>query len=201
MTLLSEVERQKVDQRDDDAFYDAPRFVTHADDAFLDRLTALYDEHTAPGDRVFDAMGSWVSHLPDTSFERVIGHGLNETELAENDRYDEWFCQNLNETQELPLADDSVDVVCCALSVQYLQFPAAVFEEFARVLDEGGHLIVSFSNRMFPTKAVHAWRQASMDERSELVAAYARAGDLSVVDRIAESGAGDPFFAVVARAT
>ena len=56
----------------------------------------------------------------------------------------------------------SVDVVCCALSVQYLQFPAAVFEEFARVLDEGGHLIVSFSNRMFPTKAVRAWRQVEV---------------------------------------
>lgn len=39
---VSEVDRTKIDAGDDDAFYDSPRFVTHADDGFLDALTETY---------------------------------------------------------------------------------------------------------------------------------------------------------------
>jgi SAM-dependent methyltransferase len=199
MAVLSDVDRQKVDDGPDDRFYDEPRFVTHADEAFLSRLTDLYGTVLEPGDRVFDAMGSWVSHLPAIELERVVGHGLNGAELDANDRYDDWFVQDLNAERTLPLADGAFDVVCCALSVQYLQYPEAVFEEFDRVLDSGGTLVVSFTNRMFPTKAVRAWRAASMTEREELVASYVRAGGMSILDRIAEGGAGNPFHAVVGR--
>ena len=38
-SVLSERDRAKLDAGPDDAFYDAPRFVTHADDGFLRRLT------------------------------------------------------------------------------------------------------------------------------------------------------------------
>jgi ubiquinone/menaquinone biosynthesis C-methylase UbiE len=130
---------------------------------------------------------------------RVVGHGLNGAELDANDRYDEWFVQNLNEDRTLPLADESFDAVLCALSVQYLQYPEAVFAEFDRVLNTGGTLVVSFTNRMFPTKAVRAWRAASMTEREELVASYIRAGGMTVIDRVGEGGPGDPFDAVVGR--
>ncbi|TKX86784.1 SAM-dependent methyltransferase, partial [Halorubrum sp. SS5] len=95
-TVLSDLDRRKRDDRPDGTFYEEPRFVTHADDAFLDRLTALYDSVTEPGDRVLDAMGSWVSHLPETDYERVVGHGLNEAELAANDRLDEFVVSDLN---------------------------------------------------------------------------------------------------------
>ncbi|WP_185977151.1 class I SAM-dependent methyltransferase [Haloglomus irregulare] len=199
MAVLSDVDRQKLDDGPDDRFYDEPRFVTHADETFQTRLTALYETVLDPGDRVFDAMGSWVSHLPETELGRVVGHGLNGAELDANDRYDEWFVQNLNEDRTLPLADESFDAVCCALSVQYLQYPEAVFAEFDRVLDTGGTLVVSFTNRMFPTKAVRAWRAASMTEREELVASYIRAGGMAVIDRVGEGGPGDPFHAVVGR--
>ena len=197
--VLSERERSKLDTGDDDAFYDSPRFVTHADDPFLARLTELYADVLGPGDRLFDAMSSWVSHLPDYAFERVVGHGLNEAELAENDALTEWFVQDLNADQSLPLADDSVDAVLCALSVQYLQYPEAVFSEFARVLAPEGVLVVSFTNRMFPTKAVRAWRTASMDGRASLVDSYCRAAGLSVTDVVREQPGSDPFYAVIAR--
>jgi SAM-dependent methyltransferase len=160
-------------------------------------LTTLYDGIIAPGDRVFDAMGSWVSHFPETNLGHVVGHGLNADELAANDRYDEWFVQNFNEDQSLPLDDGAFDVVCCALSVQYLQYPEAICSEFGRVLDDDGAVVVSFTNRMFPTKAIRAWRMASMDDRADLVTSYLRAGGLTVTDRIAEEGLGDPFYAVV----
>jgi len=198
-TVLSDRDRLKRDDRPDETFYRDPRFVTHADDAFLDRLSALYEEILEPGDRVLDAMSSWVSHLPATAFDRVVGHGLNEAELAANDRLDEYVVQDLNADQALPFADGAFDAVCCALSVQYLQYPGPVFAEFERVLAPGGVAVVSFSNRMFPTKAVRAWRVASMDERADLVERYLKAGGLAVEDRIAERPESDPFYAVLGR--
>lgn len=197
MAVLSKRDRRQIDSGDDASFYDAPRYVTHASDTFLDRVTDLYDRVLTPGDRVFDAMGSWVSHLPDTELAHVVGHGLNAEELAANDRYDEWFVQNFNDEQSLPLADDSFEMVCCALSVQYLQYPAAIFSEFERVLTDDGAVVISFTDRMFPTKAVQAWRVASMTDRAELVGSYIRAGGMTVSDRIEKDDAESPFYAVV----
>jgi len=198
-TVLTDRDRRKRDDRSDETFYAEPRFVTHADDAFLDRLTALYDEVLGPGDRVLDAMSSWVSHLPETEFERVVGHGLNEAELAANDALDEFVVRDLNADPALPFADGAFDAVCCALSVQYLQYPGRVFAEFERALSPGGVAVVSFSNRMFQTKAVRAWRTASMDERADLVERYLKAGGLAVEGRIAEHPGTDPFYALVGR--
>jgi SAM-dependent methyltransferase len=197
--VLSDRERSKLDRGDNIAFYDQPRFVTHADDAFLARLTDLYTEVLDPGDRVFDAMGSWISHLPDMPFDRVVAHGLNAAELESNERADEWFLQDLNDEQSLPLADDAFDAVLCALSVQYLQYPGPVFAEFGRVLAPGGVLVVSFTNRMFPTKAVRAWRSASMADRVDLVTSYCDAGGLTVTDVVGERPGSDPFYAVIGR--
>lgn len=197
--VLSQGGRRKIDDGDDADFYASPRFVTHADDAFLARLTELYASVMEPGDRVFDAMSSWKSFLPDYEFERVVGHGLNEAELEANERVDEYFLQSFNADRELPLATGAFDVVCCALSVQYLQYPGDVFEEFARVLAPEGAVVVSFTNRMFPTKAVQAWRNRSMDERAALVERYLEAGNLTRQSRVTEQPGTDPFYAVVGR--
>lgn len=198
-SILSNPDRRKVDASDDTKFYRSPRFVTHADDPFLARLTQLYASVVDPGDRVFDAMGSWRSFLPEHEFDRVVGHGLNEAELEANDSLDEWFRQDFNSDQSLPLETDSFDMVCCALSVQYLQYPARLFSEFDRVLDDGGAVVVSFTNRMFPTKAVRAWRKRTMDDRAALVERYLAAGGLSSTRRVTEQPGSDPFYAVVGR--
>lgn len=192
--VLTDRERTKVDSRPDDRFYQEPRFVTHADDGFLARLREWYEQILTPGDRVFDAMSSWVSHLPETEFERVVGHGLNEAELRENDALDEWFVQNLNEQQSLPLADDAFDSVLCALSVQYLQYPEAVFAEFERILVPGGTVIVSFTNRMFPTKAIRGWQEVSMDDRLALIEQYFNVAGLRVVQTDRAQPETDPFY-------
>jgi SAM-dependent methyltransferase len=44
---------------------------------------------------------------------------------------------------ELPLADDSVDLVVCAIALSHLPEIGGPFREFARVLRSGGHLVVS----------------------------------------------------------
>jgi len=197
--VLSDVERRKIDDGDDGSFYDQPRFVQHVDDGFRARLSELYTAELQPGDRVLDLMGSWVSHLPEFELE-VVGHGLNREELDANDRYDEWFVQNLNENQSLPFDEASFDAVLCAVSVQYLQYPGRVFAEVARVLRPDGVVVVSFSNRMFFRKAVAAWLNREMDGRAELVRSYLDAteafGPAEVVRETPES---DPFYAVVAR--
>ncbi|MFC5365720.1 class I SAM-dependent methyltransferase [Salinirubrum litoreum] len=201
-TVLDATDRQKLLDGDDRDFYVSPRFVHHVDEQFRERLTALYRRELPADARVLDLMSSWVSHLPpDASYPRVVGHGLNRAELAANDRLDDSFVQNLNADQSLPFDDHSFDAVLIAVSVQYLQYPTAVFREIARVLAPGGVLAVSFSNRMFPQKAIRAWRAASMDARADLVRRYCdAAGGFESVETLRETPAtGDPFYAVVAR--
>lgn len=198
--LLDAADRARLVEGDDTAFYEQPRFVHHVDEGFRRRLTALYRDVLADGDCVLDLMSSWVSHLPDSWSGEVVGHGLNAKELAENDRLDEWGVQNLNHEQALAVPDARFDAVLCAVSVQYLQYPGAVFAEIARVLAPGGVCVVSFSNRMFVQKAVRAWRDRDMDGRAALVVRYFEStGEFERPDVEKAQPATDPFYAVVAR--
>jgi hypothetical protein len=87
------------------------------------------------------------------------------------------------------------------VSVQYLTQPAAVFASIARVLRPGGTSLVTFSHRMFPTKAVAVWQQLSRDDRARLVASYhVLAGGFEEPVFLDRSPAGaDPLLAVIAQ--
>jgi SAM-dependent methyltransferase len=209
--LLTEQQRDKLDLGNDKQFYDVPRFVTHVDEGFIDRLTNLYRDRLSPDTRIFDMMSSWVSHLPsELKFEHIQGHGLNTEELAKNPRFNSYFVQNLNQDQKLPLADSSFDAVLNTVSVQYLQYPEAIFAEIHRILKPNGIAIMSFSNRMFYNKAIAAWRDRSEISRVELVKSYFRSApgfsepeaivQISQVPellRLMGIGGGDPFYAVI----
>lgn len=171
--LLAPEQRTKLDETDDVLFYGYPRFVTHVDDGFIRQLTNLYRDRLKPQDRILDLMSSWVSHLPDdVEFAHVEGHGLNAEELAKNPRLDRYFVQNLNQNLKLPFADQDFDAVLIAVSVQYLQYPEAIFSEIHRILKPHGLAIVSFSNRMFYQKAIQAWRDSTEVGRVQLVKRY-----------------------------
>jgi SAM-dependent methyltransferase len=171
--LLRPEHRTKQDSSNDNDFYNAPRFVTHVDTGFIERLMELYRQKLKPNSRILDLMSSWVSHLPDdVVFAHVEGHGMNREELAKNTRLDSYFVQNLNQNPKLPLKDVDFDAVLITVSVQYLQYPEAVFAEIYRVLKPGGIAIVSFSNRMFFQKAIAIWRDNSEAGRVELVKKY-----------------------------
>ncbi|MGK7884722.1 MAG: class I SAM-dependent methyltransferase [Crocosphaera sp.] len=173
--LLTPHQREKLDPGNDQEFYTFPRFVTHVDEGFIDQLTNLYQERLKPQTRILDLMSSWVSHLPDDlEFDHVEGHGMNEEELAKNSRLDHYFVQNLNENPKLPLKDQDFDAVLITVSVQYLQYPEAIFSEIHRILKPGGIVIVSFSNRMFYQKAISAWRDGTDALRIQLVKNYFR---------------------------
>jgi SAM-dependent methyltransferase len=171
--LLRPDQRLKLDDTDDQLFYAYPRFVTHVDEGFIQQLTDLYRERLQPNTRILDLMSSWVSHLPEEmAFAHIEGHGLNAEELARNPRLNHYFVQNLNDNPALPLPDQDFDAVINCVSVQYLQYPEAVFSEIHRILKPGGVAIFSFSNRMFFQKAIQAWRDASEIARVELVKRY-----------------------------
>jgi SAM-dependent methyltransferase len=211
--LLTPEQRQKLDDGNDLDFYSVPRFVTHVDEGFIDRLTSLYRDRLNPHTRIFDMMSSWVSHLPDEmDFEYIQGHGLNAAELARNPRFDNYFVQNLNQDLQLPLADSSFDAVLNTVSVQYLQYPEAIFAEIYRILKPNGIAIFSFSNRMFYHKAIAVWRDAGEIGRVELVKGYfqsvtgfsqpevvSHTSDLPDLLRMFGLGGGDPFYAVIAQ--
>jgi len=157
-------------------------------------------------------MSSWVSHLPsDVDYAHVEGHGLNGEELARNKQLDHYFVQNLNKNQTLPLEDNSFDAVVNTVSVQYVQYPEKVFAEVYRVLKPGGVAIFSFSNRMFPHKAIALWRDGTEASRVKLVKRYFESvpgfGNIEAIVNKSEApailqmmgmGGGDPFYAVVA---
>jgi SAM-dependent methyltransferase len=205
-------QRIKIDDTDDKLFYEYPRFVTHVDEGFIQQLTDLYRDRLKPNMRIFDMMSSWVSHLPEEmQFAHVEGHGLNGEELARNPRLNHYFVQNLNENPQFPLKDQDFDAVLNCVSVQYLQYPEAVFSEIHRILKPHGVAIISFSNRMFSQKAIQAWRDGSDASRVELVKSYfSNVPGFTSVDVIAHQSTipnflqwlgatgGDPFYAVIA---
>ncbi len=213
--LLKPDQRNKLDYGDDSEFYSVPRFVTHVDDHFIDQLTNLYQERLQPQTRILDLMSSWVSHLPEEMvFSHVEGHGMNEEELAKNPRLDHYFLQNLNTEPKLPLPDQEFAAVLNTVSVQYLQYPEAIFSEIHRILKPGGIAIISFSNRMFYQKAIAAWRDATEASRVKLVKSYfnsvpgfsppeivirqGNTNNLSSFLQMLGMGSSDPFYAVIA---
>lgn len=171
--LLKPEQRLKLDDTEDTFFYSIPRFVIHVDHNFINQLTNLYRELLQPQTRILDLMSSWVSHLPEEmEFSHIEGHGMNEQELQKNPRLDHYFIQNLNKNPQLPYKDNEFDAVLNTVSVQYLQYPEAVFSEIARILKPNGVAIVSFSNRMFYQKAIASWRDGTETSRVKLVTQY-----------------------------
>jgi SAM-dependent methyltransferase len=165
----------RIDDGDDSLFYAEPRLVYHIDPRAVAALTAFYREALPAGGVLLDLMSSWISHLPpEISYAEVTGHGMNAAELAANKRLDRWFVQDLNRDPVLPLTSASVDAAMICVSVQYLRQPVAVLREAARVLRPGAPVVISFSNRCFPTKAVAVWRALDEDGHARLVETYLR---------------------------
>ena len=193
---------RKADPSSDLEFYRPKRLVHHIDPAAMAAVTALYRSVLPPGGVVLDLMSSWVSHLPDdVRYGAVIGHGMNAEELSANPRLDRWFVQDLNMEPILPLDSRSVDAAGVCVGVQYLQRPTEVFTELARVLRPGSPVVVSFSNRCFPTKAVAIWQALRPADQLRLVSLYLeRGGFLHIQPHDTRDGPGDPLWAVIGHA-
>jgi SAM-dependent methyltransferase len=194
---------EKEDPDDDTAFYAEARLTTHIDDGAIAALTAFYRRALPAGWVVLDLMSSCVSHLPDdVAYAEVIGHGMNAEELAANPQLTRSFTHDLNRDPALPLESASVDVAAICVGVQYLQRPVPVLEEVRRVLRPGAPLVVSFSNRCFPTKAVAVWLRLDDRGHAGLVELYLKAAGFDGVETqmLADGSRCDPLLAVVGRA-
>ena len=185
----TDADMNRLDNSDDENFYDEPRFVTHIDDYAIQSLTEFYAEEMSEKSRqkkesgldaegkidVLDLCSSWISHLPssDVPLGRVVGIGMNKKELEANKQLTENYVQNLNVNPSLEQFDDnSFDFVCNVVSVDYLTKTKEIFAETHRILRPGGKCLISFSNRMFPTKAIAMWLQADDIDRLTIVASY-----------------------------
>ncbi len=161
------------DERPDERFYDSPRFVQHVDDTAIEMVRNTYGRFLSGGMRVLDLMSSWQSHVPtNVPLESLTGLGLNVEELKRNRQLTDFTVQDLNLNKILPYANDTFDAVLNTVSVEYLTDPVAIFKEVARVLRPKGYLIVTFSNRWFPPKAIKIWEELHDFERMGLVSEY-----------------------------
>jgi hypothetical protein len=191
---------RRLDDSDDELFYLTPRLVVHIDDAAIRTVGEIYLSRLPRGGAILDLMSSWRSHLPPELMpSRVVGLGLNRSEMEDNPALTEIVTHNLNRAPQLPFEDASFDGVVLTVSVQYLIHPLEVFAEVGRVLKSGAPFIVTFSNRMFPTKAVAIWANASEQQRVDLVGYYftrsAAFEKIELIDR--SSGETDPLWAVL----
>jgi len=192
----------RFDDAADTGFYDQPRLVTHIDDRAIDAVGAVYDElglgFTARG-RVLDLMSSWVSHFRQGPAGLVV-LGMNPVELAANPQAAGAVVADLNRSPALPFADASFDAVTCCVSVDYLVQPLEVFDEVARVLTPGGVFCCTFSNRCFPSKAIHGWLSADDRGHVATVGRYFQLtgpwGEIQASLATPPGTQGDPLYAV-----
>ena len=188
------------DESPDGHFYDVARKVVHIDDGAIAALGRLYAEVLPVGGRLLDLMSSWRSHLPEgVGTGGVVGLGLNADEMADNPQLTSRVVHDVNREPRLPFVDAEFAGAMCAVSIQYLIHPLAIFREVRRVLRPGAPFVVSFSNRCFPTKAVAVWLGTNDPQHLTLVRAYfeAAGGWAGVKDAEGSRGAdGDPLYAV-----
>ncbi len=190
-------------------FYRPTRLVTHIDDGAIAAVGRLYQELGVDGSapqprRVLDLMSSWVSQLQTPPSELVV-LGLNAAELEANRMATRRVVQDLNSDPSLPFEDATFDAVLCCVSIDYLTRPVEVLTEAARVLHPGAPVVLTFSNRCFPTKAIHGWLATDDAGRGAIVVDYLRLTggfgepELSLRTPADYTYRGDPLYAVVAR--
>jgi len=188
------------DETDDAGFYAYPRYVTHIDDGAIEAVGALYEELQLRG-AVLDLMSSWVSHFREAPDDLTV-LGMNADELAANPQAKSWVVHDLNTDPVFPFGDDTFDHATCCVSVDYLTRPVDVFRDLARVLRPGGLFVCTFSNRLFPTKAIRGWLHSDSTTHCRIVSDYfASAGgyDTAVSRQCETPWGGDPLYAVWAR--
>jgi len=188
------------DERPDAVFYETPRVGSHIDERARAAARDWYRTLMPPGGHVLDLLAGIESHLPE-HVGHVVGLGLNAEELRRNPRVDEAVVHDVNADPTLPFGDERFDGAVCTVSVQYLIRPVTLFGEVARVLKPGAPFAVAFSTRMFPTKAVLAWRASDDAAHHRLVRCYlseaAGFGPAEVLRHVPEEG--DPLYALVVR--
>lgn len=163
-----------------DIYYSPPRSVQLdiLDKGTIALITAYYRTlfSELPSDCChLDLACSWFSFLPKDHLEKcktVVGIGTNPVEMQQNKQLTQFYALDISNNPKLPLESSSFDVVTNALSVDYLNNPAAILEELLRILKPGGIAVFSFSVRPFSTQVSRAWTRISEWQQILIAAAY-----------------------------
>jgi SAM-dependent methyltransferase len=196
---------EREDESPDARFYEQARLLVHIDEYAIEAARRLYGEVLPAAGALLDLMSSYKSHMaPELAWTRLCGLGMNAEELRANDQLTDHVVHDINADPALPFGDDEFDGAVVTVSVQYMTKPIETFREVCRVLKPGAPFVVTYSNRMFPTKAIRIWRALDDRERAGLIATYFKRaggfGDVSAENRSIDSGSyNDPLFAVWAR--
>jgi SAM-dependent methyltransferase len=152
------------DSNDDGWFYKVPRLTYHIDEPSVASLTQYYRSKYAnikSKSDILDICSSWVSHYPlefPLKMNKIYATGMSKLELQLNDQLskddESYKATDLNVDPTLPYRDESFDVVTCCVSIEYLIEPIKVLKECHRILRPGGKVIISQSNRCFPSKTI-----------------------------------------------
>jgi SAM-dependent methyltransferase len=188
---------RRTDESTDAQFYAPDRLVTHIDERAIRAVADLYAELGLTG-RVLDIMSSWISHFHEAPAE-LVALGMNAFELSRNEMATSVDVHDLNVDPVLPYATGRFDAATCCVSVDYLTRPLDVFADLRRVVVPGGLFVCTFSNRCFPTKAVHGWLANDDAGRCEIVAEYFRRtgwAEPTVQLRTPPGAPGDPLYSV-----
>lgn len=192
----------RADETPDTAFYGPVRLVTHIDDRAIAAVGALYRELGIDGD-VLDLMASWVSHFESRPRNLTV-LGMNAEELDHNPMASARVVHDLNAEPTLPFPDAGFDAAVCCVSVDYLVRPVDLFREVGRVLRPGGVFVCTFSNRLFPTKAIRGWLATDDAGHVAIVERYFARSDRyapAIARLCTPPGPGDPLYGVWAYAS
>ena len=97
MEVLSNYQRRKLDESNDESFYSDPKFVYHLDANFRNYLSTIYKDEIKDYSTVVDLMSSWDSYLPsEKKYKKIIGHGLNRAELEKNKSFSSFWIRFIN---------------------------------------------------------------------------------------------------------
>lgn len=170
---------ERHDSSPDTVFYQPSRLVTHIDDNAIAQLTRYYADVLPAKGKILDFCSSWVSHYPDelgpsirSGDLKVVGMGMNKSELDANPILSQRIVKDLNEDPTLPSDLSDLDAATCVVSIDYLTRPVEVLKSIHQHMIPGSSVHLAISNRCFPTKAIKRWLEIDETERLELVGDY-----------------------------
>jgi len=192
---------RRMDETPDDQFYRIPRFTSHIDQGAINAVTELYRQYLPENADILDLMSSFFSHLPkEINYDRVVGLGMNEREMARNKQLDDWVVHDLNKDPILPFENSTFDASAICVSIDYLTDPISVIKDAGRVLRQNSPLIITYSNRYFESKATTAWLYLSDEQRGYLIKSFLEEADCfsDITLKDCSSEFGDPLYAAIA---
>jgi SAM-dependent methyltransferase len=185
------------DESPDPEFYTTPRKLMHVDGVCAERIQAFYRDNIPAAAKVLDLMAAWHSYLVGFTGE-IVGLGMNAEEMDDNPVMQSHVVHDLNADPGLPFDEASFDAVVNSVSIEYLTQPQVVLADVCRVLRPGGKLLITFSTRFFPPKAIRLWKLLHPVERLNWVAQMMHAAGFSDISTIVERGlerdTGDHYF-------